>query len=87
MTSIDQIRSAFAQYRPEIVSDPLSAIRRIYASAGSELSPEAERLMRQWEANNPQHRHGRHRYTLEEFGLERSEVEAEFSDYIETLVR
>lgn len=70
----------------EIVSDPLSAIRRIYAAAGSELSPDSERPMRQWEANNPQHRHGRHRYTLEEFGLERSEVEAEFSDYIETLV-
>jgi hypothetical protein len=32
-------------------------------------------------AENPQHKHGVHRYSLEEFGLDPDEVRAQFSVY------
>lgn len=65
----------------EIVRDPLAAVARIYHSFGMTLSESAELRMRRFLAENPQDQHGRHVYSLEEFGLERSCVEARFGDY------
>jgi len=36
-----------------------------------------------WHAGNPQHKHGVHRYTLDEFGLEPAQVDARFATYRE----
>jgi hypothetical protein len=46
----------------ELCSDPLGAVRRIYDRLGAPLGPDAERRMRRWLADNPQHKHGRHDY-------------------------
>ena len=40
----------------------------------------------QWLADNRQHKHGTHRYTLEEFGLEAVQVKADFAEYCEELL-
>ena len=37
--------------------------------------------MRQWLAANRQHKHGAHRYTLEEYGLSEAQVHGDFSEY------
>jgi hypothetical protein len=39
--------------------------------------------VRAYLADNPRDKHGTHRYTLEEFGLDRGEVDAAFADYRE----
>ena len=65
----------------ELMADPLGAVRRIYDFHGYEYSAEFEANMTQWLADNRQYKHGTHRYTLEEFGLEAPQVKADFADY------
>ncbi len=65
----------------DLVADPMSCIRRIYASAERELVPSAEAAMQQVLARDVQHRHGRHAYTARDFGLSRAGIEETFADY------
>jgi hypothetical protein len=67
----------------DLVADPLGQVRRIYRWVGLSLTEEAERGMRAFLGQNPQHRRGRHRYRLEDFGLDREQEERRFSDYRE----
>jgi hypothetical protein len=39
--------------------------------------------VRDYLAENPRDKHGTHRYTLEDFGLDRDEVDAAFAPYRE----
>jgi hypothetical protein len=63
----------------ELVADPIAAIRRVYGFIGRELTPATEEAMRTYLAANPQGKHGRHVYALEELGLDRGELEARFA--------
>ena len=65
----------------EIVRDPLAAVRRLYLHFGDELTPEAEQRMRDFLARNPKDRHGRHRYTLAQFGLDPAAESPRFDRY------
>lgn len=67
----------------DTVNDPLGTTRRIYAQLDLELTPAAEQGVRDFLAANPRDKHGSHSYTLEEFGLDRDEVEATFAGYRE----
>jgi hypothetical protein len=64
-----------------LVADPLGELRRVYEFLGVPLTPAAEDAMRGWLRDNPQHKHGRHRYSLEDFGLERAVVGRAFERY------
>jgi hypothetical protein len=66
---------------PDLVADPLKAIRRVYDFLGLGLEPETEAAMQRWLAAHPQHGHGVHRYRLEDFGLDRRRLEARFAPY------
>lgn len=63
--------------------EPLHEVQRIYTHFGLTLEPEAERSMRAWLASNPQHKHGRHEYTPEQYGLSAGEIREHFAAYIE----
>ncbi len=65
----------------ELVSDPIASIRRMYTHFGSELSAEAEQSMRRWHEDNPQGKHGEHRYEPEVFGLTRQVMAERFELY------
>ena len=67
----------------DVVENPIGVARRIYAHFGRSLSHEAEVRMTRWLAEHPRHGHGVHRYTLEEFGLEREQVEQACGAYID----
>jgi hypothetical protein len=64
-----------------IVASPLDTVRSIYARFGRTLSDEAERAMRRFLAENPKDKHGRHRYSLDAYGLNREREAARFADY------
>jgi hypothetical protein len=66
-----------------LVRDPVAAVGAIYEHFGLRLGSEAEGRMRRWLAANPQGKHGRHRYSLEQFGLDRAAVDALFPGYPE----
>ncbi len=63
--------------------DPLSEIRRIYEFIGEELTPEITQAMRDYIAAHPEQPYGQHKYELEDFGIEREKVLADFREYIE----
>ena len=67
----------------ELVRDPLDVVRRIYTHYGLSLSPMAEERMRRFLARHPKDKHGRHSYTLDEFGLDRDEEAARYRSYCE----
>jgi hypothetical protein len=65
----------------QIRRDPLGVAREIYERAGLPLSDEAVTAMTGWFAANRQHKHGKHAYSLEEFGLAPAEERRRFGSY------
>ena len=67
----------------DTVADPVGTVTRVYEHFGLELTPAVEQGVRDYLAANPRDKHGAHAYTLEEFGLDRDEVDAAFAGYRE----
>jgi sulfotransferase family protein len=65
------------------VADPWPVIDAIYAARGEPLSGEGRAAMAAWQQAHPKGKHGKHRYRLEDYGIDRSEVETLFGDYVE----
>jgi hypothetical protein len=85
-TGIEKRRAArpeqfFDLHFRDVVSDPVGAVKRIYDHFGFTLSAEGESRMRAWQAENPQGRHGGHRYSPEEFGLSEEAMAERFAHY------
>lgn len=65
----------------KLLADPLAVIREIYERAGIAWTPAGAAAMARWVAENPQGRHGRHRYSLEQFGLDETGVRSACAAY------
>lgn len=68
-----------------LVADPVETAHAICRHFGYDFDAEYESRARRWLAENPQHKHGVHRYRLEDFGLEAPTVERSFARYLEWL--
>ncbi len=64
-----------------LIADPIRTVRSICDHFGYAFTPEYEARARRYLAENPQHKHGVHRYSLDDFGLTPDRVNAAFSDY------
>jgi hypothetical protein len=62
---------------------PLETIERVYEFLGWPLSEEARAAMTRFLEANPKDKHGTHRYTLEQFGLDPAAEQRRFSRYCE----
>ena len=71
----------------DLVRAPLETVRRIYEYFGFEYSQVMENDMKRWLAENRQHKHGVHRYSLEQFGLNADDLHRKFASYYETYSR
>lgn len=67
----------------DFVKDPVAAVAGIYDDLGRDLTPEAEKAMREMAAREPQHKFGKHTYALADVGLRREDVQARFERYFE----
>ena len=67
----------------DLVSDPLNVVREIYDHFGQEMPDEMAARIADWLARNPQHKHGPHRYTPEQFGLTAEEIRSTMRPYCE----
>jgi hypothetical protein len=65
----------------DLVADPVGAVRHLYSRLGRELEAGMAAALARWVAENPQHKHGRHDYTLEQFGLSRADVSSRLAEY------
>ena len=63
--------------------DPIGQMREIYAHFDEPFTRETELAMREKLANTPQGKHGKHHYSLEEFGLTAVGIRRHFRDYCE----
>lgn len=70
------------QYEAQM-RDPIGTMRGVYAHFGEALSPEAEAAMTKLMSENPKGKHGKHVYSLEEFGLTKAGVRKHYADYID----
>ena len=65
-----------------LVRSPESVIEGIYDFVGVPLADESRARMLQWERDHPPHAKGKHRYSLEAFGLTVADIERDFADYL-----
>jgi hypothetical protein len=67
----------------DLMRNPMGAVETIYAAfADGELPPDAKQAMAAYVAAHPKDGLGVHGYDLAEFGLDRPQLTARFSDYI-----
>jgi hypothetical protein len=67
----------------EIERSPLATVERVYDFLGWPLSSTARAAMDAFLAANPKNKHGVHRYTLEQYGLDRNAEIKRFRRYCE----
>jgi hypothetical protein len=65
----------------QLMADPMAAIREVYESLNYPFTDEFNHRARQWHQANPQHKHGKHRYRLEQFGLTEEQIDRQFEPY------
>ncbi len=65
----------------DLIRDPVSEVARIYAAAGLELTAEARGVMEASRKENKQHKYGRHRYSLADFGVTKDDIECRLGAY------
>jgi Sulfotransferase family len=63
--------------------DPIEEMRKLYAHFDEPFTPEVQAGMTRVLAQKPQGQHGKHVYSLEEFGLTAAGVRQHFRDYCE----
>jgi hypothetical protein len=64
-----------------LMRDPIGEVRKLYTHFNEPFTAAAEKAMIAFLANNPKGKHGRHDYSLEEFGLSNAQVREHFRDY------
>jgi hypothetical protein len=67
----------------DLVRDPIGVVRRLYRRFDLPLTEAVEARMRNFLAANPKDKHGRHRYTLAQFGLDRDQERERYAAYRE----
>jgi len=65
----------------DLMTDPVEAVRGLYAHFGEDLDPLHEERMKVWMATRPQETFGRHRYDMRDFGFTAEGIDEMFSDY------
>ncbi|MEE9465248.1 MAG: sulfotransferase [Candidatus Neomarinimicrobiota bacterium] len=66
----------------DLLKEPIGVVRSLYEQIGRPLNSQLEGKLRNWLANNPQQRYGRHVYELEHFGLNAGQINTTFKEYI-----
>jgi hypothetical protein len=67
----------------DLMADPVNTIIGIYEYFGVSIDDETLRRVESYQDDNPKDKHGRHRYTPEQFGLDADQLRRRFAPYIE----
>ena len=73
----------FDCHMEELMRDPMEVLKRIYSFIGQSFTKEKEERAKEWLQANPQNKHGSHHYSLESFGLEASQIQQVFKEYMD----
>jgi len=69
----------------DFVNDQVTTVKSIYDQFNWSLSDDAIERFSHFLSENPKDKHGRHEYTLEDFGLKEKEIKTLYADYIDFL--
>jgi len=69
----------------DFANDQLGIVRHIYKRFNWHLSDDTVSHMERFLAANPKDKHGIHNYSLEQFGLNKEQIDQEYIDYINVL--
>ena len=69
-------------YYEMLMRDPQVEVEQVYRFAGIEMTAEARAAMQAAQQSNRKDKHGRHRYRLEDFGLDEQQVREAYADYL-----
>jgi hypothetical protein len=67
----------------DFVQDQFAVVQKIYEAFDLPMSNEGAARMKWFIADNPQGKHGIHRYSPEEYGIDPAVVRKDFRPYIE----
>lgn len=70
---------------PELIDDPAGTVRNILTEFGEKIPENLDREVMRHLAEHPQHKHGKHDYRLERFGLLSDDLEPYAADYARDL--
>jgi hypothetical protein len=70
---------------PELMADPADTVRAILTGLGEEVPADLDRRVARYLAEHPQHKHGKHDYRLDRFGLQQDDLEPYAADYARDL--
>lgn len=73
----------YDMYFPDFIADQFTEVEKIYDALDLPMTAEGADAMRFFIDDNPPGKHGIHRYSPEEFGVDPATVRAEFRTYIE----
>ncbi len=75
-----------ANYR-EMAADPMQMVKNIYSHFNIKLTPEAEGKMQKYIDEHPQNKHGRHKYSLEKYGVTLEDVKQALEPYTNYFIK
>jgi hypothetical protein len=67
----------------DLMADPARAVAGICEHFGLPFGDDSDAAIRRWIDDHPQTKHGTHRYTAEQFGLDAPALHRRFAPYIE----
>lgn len=67
----------------DMLTDQLGTVRRIYAWSGLEVSPRHEAAITKWVNEHHPTKHGIHKHSPEEFGMDADEINTRFGAYLD----
>jgi hypothetical protein len=67
----------------DLVKDPVGVVEQLCAKLGVAWDDGTREHLTRWLANNRQHKHGKHVYLAEDFGLDEAAIAERFKDYRE----
>lgn len=76
-------KAVYDVYYNDLIADPVATVRGIYQHYGLELTDDFQRDLERYIRENPQGKHGRHRYAVSEHGLSGDVVRERFAAYNE----
>ena len=73
----------YDMYFPDFIADQFTEVEKIYEALGLPMTGEGADAMNFFIDDNPPGKHGVHRYSPEEFGVDPATVRSEFRTYID----
>ena len=68
-----------------MISEPLEEMKKIYTFIHEDFADQTKNAMKAWQEEN-KHEMGSHKYSLEEYGLSKDEIEEKFKIYIDAYI-